>query len=526
MNNNTNPVMRENAPYFWVMSLIYSLCFAIAFYKNFIGITYPCITAITVGVCILFLRKNGISWKKSNWWYVTGILLLGISTSFTTNGFVIFFNTIGTLLLITVFMMRQFYDDENWNLGQYLCNLLFLYICMIPEVASPFIHFVDYRKHYNKEEKKNTSKKYVLIGILIGLPMVLIVIELLSSADQIFSEMIGSSFHELMSQVIFSPNLFLVIVLLIMGFFGIYCFLSSLTLNNMPNWKQKQNKKNPIIAITFISMIVVVYLIFCGIQMIFLFSGGLLLPEGYTYAEYAHQGFYQLLFVCIFNLILVITCLAVFQMNKILKTLLLIFSGCTYIMIASSTCRMLLYIATYHLTFLRVLVLWFLAMLVFLMAGVVASILKENFKLFSYCTTVVMICYLIFSFGKVDYLVASYNVAHMGEDISSEDVRYLTNLSMEASLALEQYSFEHEHYEEYGENEVDYELEYEDDTDTVYRAHYKDKSDESIEYDPDCRKCILDRRFQEILDDTDDMGVRTFNFSKFFARNAAKRYFE
>lgn len=522
MNNNTNPIMKENAPYFLGISLAYSICFAIAFYKNFIGITYPCITAITVGVCILFLRKNKIPWKKSNWRYVIGSILLGISTSFTTNGFVIFFNTIGTLLLITVFMMRQFYDDESWNLGQYICNLFFLYICMIPEVASPFIHYANYRKHYNKEETGNANKKYVLLGILIGLPMLLIVTYLLSSADQIFSEIVGTPFRELMSEVVFSPNVFLVILLLLLGFLGIYSFLSSLTLNNMPSWKQKQNKINPIIAITFISMITAVYLIFCGIQMIFLFSGGLLLPEGYTYAEYAHQGFFQLLFVCIFNLILVISCLAIFQVNKILKTLLLVFSGCTYIMIASSTCRMLLYISTYHLTFLRVLVLWFLAMLVFLMAGVIISILKENFKLFGYCTTVVMVCYLIFSFGKVDYLVASYNVAHMGEDISSEDVRYLASLSMEASLALEQYSFEHEHYGD----EVDSELVYADDTDTVYRVKNKDKSDDKLEYDSRCRRCILDRRFQRILDDTEDMDARTFHFIKYFARNAAERYFE
>jgi len=110
-------------------------------------------------------------------------------------------------------------------------------------------------------------------------------------------------------------------------------------------------------------------MIFSVIQIVFLFSGGMILPDGYTYAEYAHQGFFQLLFLCIFNLILVLCCMAVFEMNRWLKMILLIFSACTYVMIASSAYRMILYISNYHLTFLRILVLWFLALLVVLMAG-------------------------------------------------------------------------------------------------------------------------------------------------------------
>lgn len=64
--------------------------------------------------------------------------------------------------------------------------------------------------------------------------------------------------------------------------------------------EEKKSRKNPVIAITFLSMITAVYLIFCVIQAVFLFTGGRLLPEGYTYSEYAHQGFFQLLFcVCL-----------------------------------------------------------------------------------------------------------------------------------------------------------------------------------------------------------------------------------
>lgn len=494
--------MKNNAPFFLGLSLAYGVCFAIAFYKNFIGITYPFITAATLGACGLFLKKYGIPWKKSNWWYIGGAMLLGISTVLTTNGFVIFFNTIGILLLISVFMVRQFYHDREWNMGQYICNLLFLYLCMVPEVASPFIHLADYLEKNWKKGPKNKNATYVLAGILIGLPMLFAVVWLLSSADQIFSKLVGSIFQNLWSQVIFSPNVFLVVFLVALGFFGIYCFLSALTLNNMPQWKQKKPKKNPLTAVTFLSMVTAVYLIFCTIQMLFLFTGGKLLPREYTYAEYAHQGFFQLLFVCLFNLALVVLCLAVFQQNKLLKVLLLVFSGCTYIMIASSAFRMALYIEAYHLSFLRVLVLWFLAMLVFLMAGVIVNIVKGEFGLFRYCMAVVTVFYLIFSFGRPDALVASYNLAQQGDSISYRDIVYLSNLSMDAAPVLSKCSFSHSH----SGDVMDY-----------YRSQG---------YVEGCKRCRLDWRFQKVLDKTGHMDIRTFHVSKYRARVAAESYFE
>lgn len=504
-----NPVMKENTVYFLGLALLYSVCFAIAFYRNFIGITYPLITAVTLGVCVLFLKKSGILWKKSNWWYVGGSFLLGISTILTTSLFVVFFNTVGILLLITVFMLHQVYNDREWRFGQYICNLLFFYLCMIPEVANPFIHMGNsWKKSRQKEDRRNKNIKYIVVGILIGLPMLLILVELLSSADQIFSKFVGNIFHKFWSQIVFSPNLFLVLFLMILGFFGIYCFLSALTLNNMPEWKQKAEKKNPVTAITFLSMITVVYLIFCGIQILFLFTGGKLLPEGYTYAEYARQGFFQLLFVCIFNLVLVICCNSIFQHHKILKLLLLLCSGCTYIMIASSGCRMFLYISVYHLSFLRVLVLWFLALLVVMMAGVVRNVIKEDFPLFRYCTMVVTVFYLIFSFGRADHLIASYNMAQAEEEISYEDFVYLTNLSMDAVPALSKYHFAHTCEKGKETSEDFYGME--------QREGYAVK----------CKACRMDFIFQRVLDLTQDMNARTFHISKYQARKAAEKYFQ
>ena len=60
--------------------------------------------------------------------------------------------------------------------------------------------------------------------------------------------------------------------------------------------------------------------------------------------------------------------LLLFRESKILKAILTIMSLCTFVMIASSAVRMIIYIRYYYLTYLRILVLWALALLTLLFA--------------------------------------------------------------------------------------------------------------------------------------------------------------
>ena len=212
------------------------------------------------------------------------------------------------------------------------------------------------------------------------------------------------------------------------------------------------------------------------------------LPAGYTYASYARQGFFQLLFLCIFNLMLVLCCMTKYEMSRLLRIVLLVFSGCTYMMIASSVYRMIMYIDAFYLTFLRILVLWFLALLAVLMAGVMGNIIKENFSLFRYGIVVVTVFYLVFSFGHPDYWIAKYNLAMMEDEMSYSDVSYLCSLSLDAAPAIAQCEPEHEH------------------------------SDEKYW----CVACKLEEYFEEVEDT--ELNIRTFNLSKYHAVKSAEKY--
>ena len=67
--------------------------------------------------------------------------------------------------------------------------------------------------------------------------------------------------------------------------------------------------------------------LFSGIQIFGLFLGKMQLPEGYTYAQYAREGFFQLLAVSILNLILVLVCLSFFRESKVLKVICLLYTS-------------------------------------------------------------------------------------------------------------------------------------------------------------------------------------------------------
>ena len=193
---------------------------------------------------------------------------------------------------------------------------------------------------------------------------------------------------------------------------------------------------DPLAAVTFTAMICLLYLIFCGVQVLYLFGqkGGL--PGDMTYAQYARQGFFQLLAVAVLNLCLVLNCLKYFRKSKVLSILLVVISLCTYVMIASAAYRMALYVDAYSLTFLRIFVLWFLGLLSILMLGVLLLIFKEQFPLFRWCLTATILAYAAFAWCRPDYQIARYNIARQDGMIDQENIDSLLLLSADAAPAI------------------------------------------------------------------------------------------
>ena len=203
-----------------------------------------------------------------------------------------------------------------------------------------------------------------------------------------------------------------------------------------------QTAFDPVIAITFTGLLLSMYVVFCGVQILYLFAGGMDLPRGMTYAQYAQRGFYMLLFVCLVNFVLVLLIRKYFARHHVLDVMLICMCACTFLMMASSAYRMVLYISVYQLTFLRVLVLAALAVLALLMAGVVLIIVQPRFPLLRYSIAVVSVGWLCLAFSHVDAVIASYNLSHATENPGRMDWQYLSMLSLDAAPVIADY-YEH-----------------------------------------------------------------------------------
>lgn len=70
------------------------------------------------------------------------------------------------------------------------------------------------------------------------------------------------------------------------------------------------------------------------------------------------------------------------------------------------------YIRYYYLTFLRIFVLWMLAVLFVMFIGVLINIYRESFPLFRYGVVMVTVLYLALSFSHPDYIIARVNIAN------------------------------------------------------------------------------------------------------------------
>jgi hypothetical protein len=426
--------LKENYPYFLILSIIFGVLYSICLYNNYNGIGNLIFVSGSCCLYILAIKKLQISIKKYTYIYLIVSILLGISIFLTTNKFIIFFNKSGILLLAFLFITEQMYENKNWSIGLYITNGFLFIINMIVTCIQPITHLVEYLENHKKNNKRKL--RYVIIGIVISIPILIVVVVLLSLADELFNKIFG----RLISYIFFNSDIIVIGIRAVFGIFLFYSSIASIALNNLSVNSGVSKKLDPVIGITFSSIISAIYALFCTLQ-IYQVVKYILEYKNFSYAEFARRGFFELLFVSVMNFIMIMICCNCFKESKALKIILTFVSGCTYILIGSSAYKIILYIREYNLTFLRILVLLGLLFLAFFMGGLIVYIYNRKMPIVKYILIVGMSIYIVFSFMKPDQVIVRYNLAHF--DYSENymyDIRYLVNhLSLDAIPDIAKY---------------------------------------------------------------------------------------
>ena len=442
---------KEGAEHFkkyGILSAMFGIIYSICLYNNHSSITYPIFMLCALIILKLVRKKDGLSLTADcngkrglGIFYVVSLMLLSVHRCLTTSFALAFWERTAIFMLFFSYVIYLYMDTTGFSIGEWFLSLFLTVIMPFEHFSRPFSDFVAHIKLKNKDVDTSEKKKTVcavLIGLAIAVPLLLVIVPLLCSADMVFKNILTtinidfSLTEELYHTV-------MMVLTAVFVFLSAYAIITSMIAKELKIKVNGLGTKNPVIAITFTGIIGAVYILFCIIQLLYLFSGSVALPKGYTYAEYAHEGFYQLLTVCIINIVMVSVCRSFFKESKVLKALLTAIAGCTYIMIASSAMRMILYIDVYHLTFLRLFVLWFLAVLCFWLAFLIASMYIKKFPVFRAGMVTITIAFLIFIYSNPEYRIAKYDIEASGSNLSaqSSDVSYIKwSLSYDAVPAL------------------------------------------------------------------------------------------
>jgi len=238
----------------------------------------------------------------------------------------------------------------------------------------------------------------VIFGLLIGVPIGLLILSLLMSADRYF----GAFMNNIVSVL---PNIkfsqILNIFILIFGFIITFtCFINIIKNSTKKDEIIKDKKDiNPTISSTILIIINSVFAIFIISEISKLTNNFLQLPIKYTYAEYAREGFFQLLVVTSINFFIIIYHLYIIKFiknNDFIKNLLILLISFSIILIFNSYYRMFLYVDAYSFTILRLQVLLFLTMeLIFFILLIFKSINKLKIKENIVYTTILITFYIL-----------------------------------------------------------------------------------------------------------------------------------
>ena len=444
---------------FFSASIVYALLSVILIYKNVNGIGKTIFAFLTCVYSIYCLKMSGIKIKKGSVILMAFIALLGLSIFNTSDGLVIFINETLMFISLIVLLVHSYVNDDDWQLVEYIKSFfrtVFVPITLIGRISpkseisyersiSGYIGGGDSNVYTSIDIDGDSNKSkclskigYILIGLLISLCLLAIILPLLFSADGLFEELFTGilEFRNVIKYDIidFVYMMILFLLLLLASFLGI----KYLNLGEANNTRvRERGKANELIGITIFVVISIVYVMFSFVQIFGLFLNKMHLPSGETFSSYARNGFFQLLNVAFINLIMIVVSFYIFNKSKLIKVLLTIISICTYIMLASSVYRLVLYIGVYHLTKLRLYAFWGLVVVFFGLTGAVISIYNEKFRFVRYGFITLLTLWTVFSFMRPEYVIAKYNVSKSINE--AVDLDYIAGFSSDASGPIYEY---------------------------------------------------------------------------------------
>jgi hypothetical protein len=175
--------------------------------------------------------------------------------------------------------------------------------------------------------------------------------------------------------------------------------------------------------------------------------GGVALPDGMTYATYAHRGAYPLMLTALLAAGFVLVAIAPggpAERKPVIRALVFAWIAQNVMLVISSILRLDLYVATYSLTYWRVAALIWMMLVAVGLVLIVARIAlnRPNRWLVRANLAILVLVLYACTFVNFPWVISTYNVAHSREISgkgASVDFQYLVSLGPQALPAIDLY---------------------------------------------------------------------------------------
>jgi hypothetical protein len=433
-----------------IISLIIMVIFDQLAWERKFGLQFFLLVILILLALFVLARveKKHVPWRS--YLLLAPILLGATMTILQKASSTTFFNIVLTLsgLILLAITLR----NGQWlgyRIREVALGILLLIESMIVDPIKILIENKQTQKKPPTGEKNRTWRRIrpFFIGLVIAIPLLLIFGALLASADLIFRDQL-SSFFDLFKIENLAELLFRTFYIITLGYFMTGAYVHALVRsakekNITPDKPLVQPFLGHVEAFIVLGLVNLLFLSFIIIQFRYFFAGQANISiEGFTYAEYARRGFFELIIVAVLSLG-VFYLLSAFTKRPARATrrtfsalgiLLMLQVGC---MLISAFQRLSLYEAAYGFTTLRAMTYIFM---IWLGVLIIAVALMEVFNQFKRLALVLLIIFFGFTITlnllNLDRFITQRNIAH-AQAGNPLDASYLVhNLSVDSVPAL------------------------------------------------------------------------------------------
>lgn len=181
-----------------------------------------------------------------------------------------------------------------------------------------------------------------------------------------------------------------------------------------------------------------------GLDALYLW-GHAALPDGVTYAAYAHRGAYPLVVTALLAAAFVLVAMrpgGPAEKSPVIRVLVYIWVGQNVLLVASSILRLDIYVAIYFLTYWRIAAFIWMGLVALGLVLIVARIVLNRSNLWLVGANLIALTSVLYitSLVNFDAIIADYNLSHSREITGKGvqvDVNYLSQLGPQALPAIE-----------------------------------------------------------------------------------------